>query len=283
MSKTSRERIAVVFLALLVVFLGACLLGYMNLGRNWNIAASYVDDKVGSMDGYTVVVYKGTVTPEAEDDGIPRSEGGLFGEELDSSDDAADSGLPEESADEASLAEESQVELDEAVEGEDAEATEGTSFADRFLPLIGDSAEESAPLYVSDVRLDYLSKNACVVTLDTSNLHRYAEPSVLLSGSKRIGVVSTESPLTVARLNVFNEFFEQREVDMVICLTPRYDYLPSCDGIDIVLVTTAEEGFTTVGSNRGGAYVLRAPEIDSVGAILITSNGVVSSKVIDVL
>ena len=34
---------------------------YILVGHNWNQAATHIDDMVGSMDGYTVIVYEGVV------------------------------------------------------------------------------------------------------------------------------------------------------------------------------------------------------------------------------
>lgn len=65
MGKRTREIVAV---ALLVV-LGFCVLGamgwYILVGHNWNTAASYIDDSIGEMDGYTVILFEGTTPPDA--------------------------------------------------------------------------------------------------------------------------------------------------------------------------------------------------------------------------
>ncbi|MEG0375039.1 MAG: hypothetical protein RR672_05345, partial [Raoultibacter sp.] len=39
------------------------LLGYLALGHSWNVAASNIDDATGRMDGYTAIVFEGTVDP----------------------------------------------------------------------------------------------------------------------------------------------------------------------------------------------------------------------------
>ena len=38
---------------------------YLTNGHKWNLAATTIDDTVGSMDGYVVVLYEGTDTPQA--------------------------------------------------------------------------------------------------------------------------------------------------------------------------------------------------------------------------
>ncbi len=63
MSERSREKIALVVFVFLVVFAGCCLGGYLVAGHSWNVAASSIDDTFGSMEGYTAIVYEGTVDP----------------------------------------------------------------------------------------------------------------------------------------------------------------------------------------------------------------------------
>lgn len=66
MSTSSREKQALgVFIVLIVLgFCGLCW--YLVAGHSWNVAASAIDEKVGQMDGYTAIVYAGTVLPEVD-------------------------------------------------------------------------------------------------------------------------------------------------------------------------------------------------------------------------
>lgn len=305
-----------VALLLLVVLISVCSCAYMNTAKTWTVAASHVDDAIGSMDGYTVILYPGTTQPEPEKSYVPKADGGLFSGSTDAGSIAfsatSDEGSGEASNESSAAGELSATEAPSAsslteslpasadgrgVEGEatGASAPEGSdpsegedkakSFADRFLPLISDATEEEPePLFVSDVRADYLEKNASALTVDALNASRYAEPSVFLLEGKRVGVFSVDGPISQTRLNVFKEFFAQKEADVVVCLTPLGSNLASFEGIDIVVVTTAaENAYNTIGSEKDGAFVVRAPETGSVGAIFITSNNVVSAKAIDEL
>lgn len=67
MSSHFREKVALaVFAGLMVV--GFCVLvSYLFAGHSWNVAASNIDDSIGSMDGYAVLVYDGTAEPEPDD------------------------------------------------------------------------------------------------------------------------------------------------------------------------------------------------------------------------
>ena len=66
MRKRTREILALVLLAALLV-VGLSAMGYyIIVGHNWNVTASHIDDSIGQMDGYTVFVYEGTQPSPAE-------------------------------------------------------------------------------------------------------------------------------------------------------------------------------------------------------------------------
>lgn len=68
MQKRTREIVALVMLLVLatagIVFMG----WYIKAGHNWNMAATTIDDRFGKMDGYVVVLYKGTNEPAIEEE-----------------------------------------------------------------------------------------------------------------------------------------------------------------------------------------------------------------------
>lgn len=63
MKKRTREKVALLVFALLVILGGSVLLRYFETGRTWNVAASAVDDAFGQMQGYSAVVFDGTYDP----------------------------------------------------------------------------------------------------------------------------------------------------------------------------------------------------------------------------
>ena len=83
--KITREKIALLIFIVLLAVVAVASISYFFTSRNFNVAASYVDDQVGSMDDYTVVVYNGTVEPAEES--APEAEGAApwMGNGLDSS------------------------------------------------------------------------------------------------------------------------------------------------------------------------------------------------------
>ena len=66
-----REKIALLILFVLAILGLGALVGYIHLGHSWNLAASSIDDATGTIDGYAVVLYEGTI-PE-DSDTLPSS------------------------------------------------------------------------------------------------------------------------------------------------------------------------------------------------------------------
>lgn len=315
MEKRTREKIALVAFVLLVALAGIVLTSYFSTGRSWNVAASFVDDTIGSMDGYTVVAYAGTVDPEEDDaadegvrddepsafsdDGVDLGEGAAALADVASgvatsggSSDAEGQGeaAADAPADAAAdtTAEDAPLEDEVAAEQDaDARATleagedDGSLGLFSFLP--SPFAHTDEYVHVSDVRTVYENKNANVLTLNAASSH-YAEPTVLYVGSKRIGVYSTTGYLTKARIGVICAYFEEEDVDVVMFITPRTDLLTTYEDIDVVIVTTdQEEGLSPRGETREDTLVVRAPEKGEVGVVLLTTNNVASAKVVSSL
>ncbi len=66
MNKRTREIIALVLLVLLGGAVLAAMAWYILVGHNWNVAATTIDETVGKMDGYTVLLFEGKTLPENE-------------------------------------------------------------------------------------------------------------------------------------------------------------------------------------------------------------------------
>ena len=66
MEKSTREKIALAMLVALGVLAAIAMGWYIFVGHNWNIAALHIDDYVGEMERYTVIVYDG-VLPRHEE------------------------------------------------------------------------------------------------------------------------------------------------------------------------------------------------------------------------
>lgn len=262
----SREKIALfVLMFLVIIFVGVGVSYVAHAGKTWNLAASVVDDTFGSMDGYSVIAYEGTVVPE-EELAFPIGEEPEAEETVDGEARLSSEPL---NAEEASLA---------AVDADQASREEiQNSVSNKFLPLM-EIEDDEERVYVSQVRALYEEKGASVLSLDTLHPAKYSTPGYFYVGGKLVGVFSTSSPLPATRMAEYSEYFKEKGVEVVLCVTPRRAYLETLDGVDIVLVTGAEERYTTIGVNESDTFVVRAPELGTIGVILITPSNVVSSK-----
>ena len=278
MEKRTREKIALVVFGLLVVFAGAVLIGYFATGRSWNVAASFVDDTVGNMDGYLAIVYPGVV-PEDEPADAKTADGEAGG-----SAEGADTAGGEADADSADDVGDGVAVRDAAagVDGSADVSAGGLSIGLDILSLLSQSnAGVDKAVFVSDVRDLYERKGADVLTLDPANLDRYLDPQVLTIGDRRVGVFAVQVYASHVRLDEVRSFFEEQGVDVVVCLTPRADYLSSMTGIDDVIVTSDFESISTEGEFRGGTFVIASPAEGQVGVVLVTSSNVSSARVVD--
>lgn len=257
MKKRTREKIALIVFIVLVLLAAIILIGYFATGRSWTRAASFVDDMAGRMDGYTVLVYSGTV--EQLEVVEPNS-----GDE--------DPGF--------TLAKPSQNEEDSS--NDDTSVADSIGLAiSSLLPRIVSDEQES--VYVSDVRDLYERKGAEVLSLDADDLGNYYTPQVLYAGEKSIGVFSIDYYATRSLLDRIMAYFDEKDVDAVVCLTTRTNLLATYEGIDVAIVTTDADDISTSGKTVGATLMVRSPEQGEVGVIVLSSNDVPSAKVINAL
>lgn len=308
MNQRTREKIALIVFGVLLVFAAVVLLGYFTTSRSWSVAASFADDTVGSLEGYTVVVYQGVVAEDeekpAENSAPPdaaasdEAAGDAAGEQLpdDSQDVAADGAATDQPGDSVSDSAGAPPEdSSEQAAGVDAEAVEstGSDKVSGLLPNVGASVgsdiaslfsrivnAEDSKTYVSDVRMAYSQKQAEVLTIDVAHAERYAELQILYVGNKKVGVYSTEVYLTKTRLERYLDYFEDEGVDIVIGIAPRVSMFGTLKGTDVAIVTTKAEGVSTHGYQQDDTLVVASPDTSDVGAILFSTNNVPSARVI---
>lgn len=239
MKKRTREKVALLVFALLVILGGSVLLRYFETGRSWNVAASAVDDAFGQMQGYTAIVYDGTYDP------------------LDALRPAVDP------ADEGALAKKPE--------------SIGAMVASELsrLPL----SMRERPVYASDVRDLYEDKGAGVVTLDIVDLKRYTTPKVLMAGDRKIGVVAIDYYATRKNLEKTRQELLDAGAQSLVCLVPRLSCLASTDGFQAVIVTDDSQAEPGRAEGAEGAHIVYAPEREAVGVVLLTALNVPSSKV----
>lgn len=137
------------------------------------------------------------------------------------------------------------------------------------------------PVEPESVRDSYLEKGAQVLVLDTKHPSVYEDGMIVKRGSKRIGVFSVDVPLSEEAAQERLDYFKEAKVDVVVCIASVCSYVRNATGIDVVV--TLQDDMSTMGTNANGTFYVNAPSIDSVGAVLLSPNNVVSAKVVDSL
>lgn len=200
MEKSSREKIALAVFAVLILFSLVGLGWYIIAGHSWNIAASTIDDTVGEMEGYTAIIYPGTVSLEADEDAT--------------------------------------ADVAEAAEGDSSGTVTDTLRGISLFSSHQES--QTQPVDLDLLEADYQAKGAQVLALDVEDLSRYSEGSILKRGSKRIGVVSVDQSVTQLDVSRVLHSFELADVDCIVAITPDRWRLGRLGGIDIVICTGDE-------------------------------------------
>ena len=186
MDKRTREKIALFVFAFLVVFAAVVLIGYFTTGRSWSVAASFVDDRVGRMDGYTVIGYAGVVderslgdsedSENSGDDSATVDEG--QGLRDDSSSNASEAGDDAAGAD--TLGSTASSSTDEGAVGDSAESVMGSfeSFRASHSQVADVAAGESSES--EDAGSSEASGAAISIGLDVLALYADMVPASLL-------------------------------------------------------------------------------------------------------
>ncbi|WP_282209131.1 hypothetical protein [Parvibacter caecicola] len=244
--KITREKIALLIFAALLAVVAAASVSYFFTSRNFNVAASYVDDQVGSMEDYTVVVYNGTVEPQ---------------EESDAADTAAPwmgNGAPA------------------GQEGTDAQVEEG-----RKILELGEAEDGLGhKVYLSDVNDLYREKGASVLSLNLTKAGQYEEPQLFTVGERKIGVLEVSAYVSERKLKKLADGLRERGASSVICIARTTVLLASPASVDVLIVTGPEKDLSVDGGFVDGTFVVRTPDVGSVGALVINHANVVSARVI---
>lgn len=246
--KIAREKIALLIFIVLLAVVAVASVSYFFTSRNFNVAASFVDDQVGSMEDYTVVVYNGTV--QSGEEGASDSVGAAawMG-------DGSGSGVKE---------------------GSEAQVEEGNKILD-----LGSAQEElGGKIYLSDVNDLYREKGASVLSLDLSRPGCYEEPQVFGVGERKIGVMEVSWYVSARKLEKMASELRAEGASAVICIVRTTALLASPSSVDVVIVTGPEKGLNPDGAFVDGAFVVRTPDKGSIGALVINHANVVSARVI---
>lgn len=136
MSNGTREIQALGVFLILIVLSTFGIAWYMVAGHSWNVAASSIDEKVGQMEGYTSIVYAGTLPVQADAKTLDSQNGSDA--QLEDGVDTADTGeQADEGASGSRSASVSSTSSDTAASAPSSSSSVASSFADENASVSG--------------------------------------------------------------------------------------------------------------------------------------------------
>lgn len=254
-----RNRRALALFVLLVVIGGIIIVTYFATGRGWSVAATMLDDNVGNMNSYTVVVFNGTGERPIED----KEESALI-THVPIQKDLSEGLLPLDSNGEISY-----NNLSERV----------MSVFYRAMAKL--KSENQDRVFCSDVRNLYETAGASACSLNISDLAYYETPQIYRAGDKKIGIFSVSSYAPRTTLSKITSKLRNEGADVVICITPKSSMVSTFNDIDVLISNAAPDKSND--QNKGDVVKIDAPYFGEVGIVLITANNVAVYKSISEL
>lgn len=135
-------------------------------------------------------------------------------------------------------------------------------------------------IYTSDVRSDYLSKSASVVTIDLQEYENLENPKVLKVGDKKIGIFSIKNYSSKLTIKNYVDSLKNAGADVILCITPRTTLLSTFEGINAILCTKEKAKNESDKSMIDNTFIFRAAEVGSVGVLSISSSNVFIQNVV---
>lgn len=204
---SKRERIALGVFACLLFAGAVALFSYINAGHGLNVAATTIDDATGDMSDYGVILFEGTVRPDAADETDDEDQGGVQGilSGIFGSDDEEDSasGSGSSGASGASSGASSQDEADSA-DGDSADSASrelsngsgGTASSSTTGSSKRSVGAQRDTVTLEDAEEAYQEKGASIISIDSTDLGRYASGRIIMQGGRTYGIFSlTEEDL----------------------------------------------------------------------------------------
>lgn len=209
---SKRERIALGVFACLLLVGAIALFSYINAGHGLNVAATTIDDAAGDMTGYGVILFEGTVKPDdaasdsdEEGDGVQGILSGIFGSDED--EDAAsvkDDALEDVESMATTDRERSEKDLladDEESSGEEKTGSSSRSADSSASARAGVTGASSASgkhsvgvksnvVTLEEAEQEYQEKGASIISIDSSDLGRYASGRIIMQGGRSYGIFS---------------------------------------------------------------------------------------------
>ena len=247
----SRERIALLMFLALIALGGVLACSYFFMGRQLSTTATVVDDATGNMQDYTLVVFSGVGDASSADDD-------LAGNRASGEDSYA-----------VSLGQNAAIALKDQLASAYRRANVKTNLWKDHV-------------FVSEVRDAYELKGAEAVTIDISNLGKYAAPTIIDAGSRKIGVFSVRSYISKAKLKSNVETLRAKGAQSMICICQNISMLSAFNGLDVVISLSRiyDDGKQDI---SGSALLIETPSRGNVGVILFSRSNATSFKTIKTL
>lgn len=253
MDKRKREILALGLLILLGVGVASAMAWYIFVGHNWNKAASHIDDLVGSMDGYTVVLYEGTL-PQAKKTTNSTAQNTSSNKETGSAGSASAQGG----------------------------ASSGSSAARQSTSSSQSAAksQRNKPVKVSKVAASYREKGATVLTIHLDDLGRYEDSIVVAKGGKRYGICSTPGPYSYTEVRDKVKTLIKRNSDFNVVVSGKPDIKKGWLRHVDLCILACEGRIPHDGRMLGSSFFVDSPHVGEVQAVIISPSGTITSKTI---
>ena len=305
MDKRSREKLALALLAVLMLVAVGAMGWYILVGHSWNKAASHIDDAVGKMDGYTVILYEGIVPQfefdqeevrsnldklraEIKDNSKKENEKSGEGASRDDETKGKTEGfVPQDQAGDDKSSSRSTGRPDDVSDGSDPAArtsdkpASGTTAA---LEVVSAGTEFLANAdYLEAVAKEYLEKDATVIRLRIGDPSYYDDPVIVPKNGKRVGIFGIGENAKLAEVRTTVEKLRERGVDYVIAVC--YDEKSvNMSKLNVDLAVYAlDTNLDDNGEWKDSTYCIDSPREGELRTIIMSPSGVMTSKVISVL
>ncbi len=273
MEKRKREILALGLLVLLGIGVASIMAWYMLVGHNWNKAASHIDDLVGSMDGYTVVVFEGILQPASNElsasgsRAVPSSPSGAIG-----SSDASSSAI--------ALASSNASASSAVASSSSLPAASGSSSSASAKPSVKSSKAANKLVTLKKVVESYREKGATVLTLHLNELSRYGDPMVVSRDGRRYGICASLGKYRYVDVRDKLRDLDAAEVDLKIVVsdspTIKRGWLRDVDLVVLACSGRLIEG----GEYIDGSFFINSPYAGEMQAVIISPSGTITSKTI---
>lgn len=212
-SNKVRERVALVLFCTVIAAAIFVVSLYFGTAKAFNVAATKVDEKAGTMEFCSSIIYSGTLEKMLER----------------------------------------------------GKATDNSSLK---------------KVYASDVRNQYIDKQAEVITVDLLEISKTEKPFVLDVGLKQVGVFAVQNYFPKSQVEKAVSELKEAGADVVLCIAPRSNMLGTYDNIDAILCTKEPSPTETTEDHIKNTFVFRSAEVGQVGVLSISTSNAFIHKVV---